>query len=503
MTQPTGTRLSRRTILQVSAASAATLAVSAPPIVSHVAAQSVATPAAGATPAVGATPTADQAALFAELDAFIAQRMAELRVPGVALGIIDGDVEHSAGYGVTNLDYPMPVDAATLFQIGSTTKTVTGTTAMRLVEQGRLDLDAHVRDYLPAFRVADEAASAEVRIRNLVTHTAGWFGDDLSETGDGDDALAVFVERMAALPQLFPVGEYFSYNNAAVDALGRVIEVITGQTYEQAARDLVLTPLGMDACAFFAEEIMTRPFAVGHTASPDDPTGPPVTVAQWAIPRASNPAGGVISTITDQLRYVRFHLGDGTVAGTPVLQPATMAAMQQPMGPGGSLGATVLDGVGVNWLLSTRAGARVVAHGGSTFGQQSAFMLVPERGFGVTVLTNSDSGAVLAEDVANWALGRFLGLTEEVPAGTPVPAAAQGDYVGTYEGGNDLQLVVESTDTGLTLSVLGQSLDLRLVSEDRCVTVLQGLPQLIDFVRDAAGQVGWLRISGRMAPKSA
>ena len=497
MTQQTGTRFSRRTMLQLSAASAATLAVAAPSIPSPVTAQSVATPAGGATP------TADQAGLFQELDAYIVQRMADLQVPGVALGIIDGDVEHTVGYGVTNLDYPMAVDDSTLFQIGSTTKTVTGTAAMRLVEQGRLDLDALVRDYLPAFRVADETASAEVRIRNLMTHSAGWFGDNLTETGDGDDALTMFVETMSTLPQLFPVGEYFSYNNAAVDTLGRVIEVITGQTYEQAARDLVLAPLGMDACAFFAEEIMTRPFAVGHTASADDPTGPPVTVPGWAIPRASNPAGGVISTITDQLRYIRFHVGDGSVAGTAVLQPATMTMMQTPMGPGGTLGATVLDGAGVNWLLSTRNGVRVVAHGGSTYGQQSSFMLVPERGFGVTVLTNSDSGAVLAEEVANWALDRFLGLPEVVPTGTPVPAAAQSDYAGTYDGGNDIQLVVEPAASGLTLSVLGQSLDLQLVAEDRVVTVLQGSPQLIDFVRDDAGQVSWLRLSGRMAPRSA
>ncbi len=497
MTHHTQTRLSRRTMIQLSTASAATLAVSRPSSPTHVSAQSVATPAGGATP------TADQTGLFEDLDAFIVQRMAELQVPGVALGIIQGKVERAIGYGVTNLDHPLPVDASTLFQIGSTTKTVTGMAAMRLVEQGRLDLDAPLRDYLPAFRVADEAASADVRVRNLMTHTAGWFGDDLSETGDGDDALAVFVERMDALPQLFPVGEYLSYNNAAVDALGRVIEVITGQTYEQAARDLVLTPLGMDACAFFAEEVMTRPFAVGHTASPDDPDGPPVTVPQWAIPRASNPAGGVISTVTDQLRYIRFHLGDGSVAGTAVLEPATMAAMQQPMGPGGSLGATVLDGVGVNWLLSTRGGARVVAHGGSTYGQQSSFTLVPERGFGVTVLTNSDSGAVLAEEVANWTMSRFLGLVEDVPTGTPVPAAEQGDFVGTYEAGPDIQLVVESTDSNLTLSVLGETFDLQLVAEDRCVTILQGLPQLIDFVRDEAGQVGWLRLSGRLAPRSA
>ena len=106
--------------------------------------------AAPATPAAGGDPDA----LFAELDAYLTQRMAELKVPGVAVGVIAGDREHTAGFGVTNLDHPLPVDADTLFQIGSTTKTFTATAIMRLVEQDKLDLEAAVRTYLPDFRVA-------------------------------------------------------------------------------------------------------------------------------------------------------------------------------------------------------------------------------------------------------------------------------------------------------------------------------------------------------------
>ena len=93
--------------------------------------------------------------LFAELDDFVVNRMAELKIPGVAIGVIAGDREHATGFGVTNVDHPLPVDTDTLFQIGSTTKTFTGTTIMRLVEQGKLDLEAPVRTYLPEFRVAD------------------------------------------------------------------------------------------------------------------------------------------------------------------------------------------------------------------------------------------------------------------------------------------------------------------------------------------------------------
>src|SRR5215813_6566380 len=97
--------------------------------------------------------------------------MRRIQVPGVVVGVIDGDVERVAGFGVTNVDHPLPVDGDTLFQIGSTTKTVTGTTAMRLVEQGRLDLDAPIRAYLPSLRLADEPTAAGVTLRHLFSHT--------------------------------------------------------------------------------------------------------------------------------------------------------------------------------------------------------------------------------------------------------------------------------------------------------------------------------------------
>ena len=131
------------------------------------------------TTASAASPNAQAAEeLFRELDAKIEAGMAEYHIPGVAVGVLYQGQEYVRGYGVTNVDYPQPVDGDTLFRIGSTTKTFTGTTVMRLVEQGLLDLDAPVRPYLPDFRVADEAAAARVTLRQCLNHSAGWLGDD-------------------------------------------------------------------------------------------------------------------------------------------------------------------------------------------------------------------------------------------------------------------------------------------------------------------------------------
>ena len=183
--------------------------------------------------------------LFRALDEKIEAAMARYHVPGVAVGVLLDGREYVRGYGVTNVDYPLPVDGDTLFRIGSTPKTFTGTAVMRLVEQGKLDLNAPVRRYLPELRLADESVAARVTVRQLLNHSAGWMGDDYADFGRGDDALAKYVTAMRQLPQLTALGQVLAYNNAAVDLAGRVIEVVTGSPYETALQNLVLDPLGL------------------------------------------------------------------------------------------------------------------------------------------------------------------------------------------------------------------------------------------------------------------
>ena len=176
------------------------------------------------------------------LAARVTDAMARLRVPGVAVGILHQGEETVTGFGVTNVDHPLPVDGDTLFQIGSTTKTVTGTTAMRLVEMGKLDLDAPVRTYLPRLRMVDPEAEASVTLRHLFTHTGGWLGDYFDDFGSGGDALQRMVEAMAALPQLAPLGEIWSYNNSGYYLAGRVIEIASGKSSKRPSKSWFSIP---------------------------------------------------------------------------------------------------------------------------------------------------------------------------------------------------------------------------------------------------------------------
>src|SRR4051794_6511486 len=182
----------------------------------------------------------------------LVQEAAErLAVPGVAVGVYFQGEEHYAFHGVTSVENPLPVDENTLFQFGSTGKTFTATAIMRLVDQGKVDLHAPVRTYLPDFRLKDETVAKSVTVLQLLNHTAGWAGDLMDDTGDGDDALVKYLEKMADLEQVTPLGSVVSYNNASLSVAGHIIATINGTTYEQAMRELIFEPLGLEHSFFF------------------------------------------------------------------------------------------------------------------------------------------------------------------------------------------------------------------------------------------------------------
>src|SRR5213075_785583 len=128
-------------------------------------------------------------------------------------------------------------------QFGSTGKTYTATAMLRLVEDGSVDLDAPVRKYVPELTLQDADVAARVTVIQLFNHTAGWEGDMMDNTGDGDDALEKYVARMERLQQVSPLGTTVSYNNASLSVAGLIIARVCGTTYEQAIRDLLLDPM--------------------------------------------------------------------------------------------------------------------------------------------------------------------------------------------------------------------------------------------------------------------
>ena len=443
------------------------------------------------------------------LNEFVAALTQEKRVPGVALGILSAGQTATGGFGVTNVEHPLPVTGETLFQIGSITKSFTAMAVMRLVEMGALQLDIPVRTYIPEFKVADEGAAAGATLRHLLTHTGGWEGDLFLDTGAGDDALSRYVAAMAGLEQLAPLGALYSYNNSGYSLAGRIIEVATGKRDEAAMQELVLGPLGLRRSYLQPTDAMTHRFVVGHGVGDKGAE----VLRPWPLARSAFPAGGIVCDIHDLLRYARFHLGDGTAeGGTRLLSADSMSMMHAPQ-----VKVWGDDAYGFGWFVDRLAGVRRVSHGGGTLGQSTLLMLVPERGFAVAVLTNAYQGGAIAREAVGWTMKEYLGL--ELPPG-PKPMEATPEQLAAYAGryaspAREMELALLCGRlVGQMVHKIGfptresppppapPPMALGLSEPDRLLELGRpGEGGQYDILRKPDGSIGWLRASGRLHPR--
>jgi CubicO group peptidase (beta-lactamase class C family) len=444
---------------------------------------------------------------FQDLISLVQELMQRFHVPGVSIGLIADGKDYTAGLGVTSITNPLPVTPETIFQIGSTTKTFTATALVLLAQEGKLSLDDHVRKFLPDFKVADENAAAGVTIRHLLNHTSGWIGDFFPETGPGDDAISKYVALMVDLPQKTPLGAYYSYNNAALVVAGRVIEVITGKTYEAAIREMIFEPLGMSNSFFFSSEVMVHRFAVGHVMQDQE-----VIVAQpWPIIRGGHPAGGVASDIPDQLRYARFHMGDGTApGGERLLTPESLKLMQTPTAPTGDG-----DSIGLTWAIEDIGGVRFYCHGGTTNGQESDFWIAPEKGVALTVLTNLDRGDQVHKAARDWVREHFLGVKKELPATIQLPLEKLQEYAKTFttsvgdllefrpdQGGMIMtHILIPHPEQGDQHGEPFSPMRTAFFASDQFLVLDPPFTNSIgEFLRDENGKITWMRLGGRLFP---
>jgi CubicO group peptidase (beta-lactamase class C family) len=452
---------------------------------------------------------------FEAIASLAESKMKEFGVPGVAVGIIANGVATTRGLGITNVEDPLPVTPHTVFPIASISKTFATTAIMRLVEQGKIDLHAPVRKYLPDFRVRDSAASREVTVWHLLTHLGGWEGQ-VSGPDRGTETLKDFVESptVTNLMQVAPPGAAWSYNNAGFSIAGRVIEVVTGEPINRALRDLVFQPLGLEHAGTTPGEFIVQRFAAGHTTRDGV-----ATLQRPFVPSSSVTAGGVGLCITDLLSYARFHMGDGTAqSGERVLKRESLELMRTPQ----IRKQSTDDDMGIGWHLRRMRDLHTASHGGTLSGHILLLEIVPERNFAIAILTNSNVGWRLIQDVEREALKSYLGATyaknqaiahrglvETLP--NVEPLTKQPDptpYLGTYARPSNTVLVRAEENRVIVQERqnsgrLGAEMPIAFFGPDRAV-VTDGTErgQSIEFVRDSGGAVKWVRVVGRVAVRT-
>jgi dipeptidyl aminopeptidase/acylaminoacyl peptidase/CubicO group peptidase (beta-lactamase class C family) len=365
-------------------------------------------------------------------------RLAERHhVPGAQLGLLrlgaDGAPDEllETSYGVLNVRTGAPVTTDALFQIGSITKVWTATVAMMLVDEGLLALDTPIAEVLPELRLADPDVTKQVTLRHLLTHTSGIDGDVFTDTGRGDDCLEKYVDVLGEAGQNHPLGATWSYCNSGYALLGRVIEKVTDQTWDQAMRERLFSPLGLDHTVTLPEEALLFAAAAGH----DERDGELAPAASWQLPRSIGPAGLVTSTVADVLAFARLHLTGGLAPdGTRLLSEesaAAMAAHQADLPDKLILG----DSWGLGWIRFGWDGERLIGHDGNTIGQAAFLRVLPGGRFAVALLTNGGHTRDLYEDLYREIFAEVAGVEMPEPFAPPVePVEVDvAPYVGRYE----------------------------------------------------------------------
>jgi CubicO group peptidase (beta-lactamase class C family) len=333
------------------------------------------------------TPTANGAAAassFREIESFVQDEMAAQRIPGLAVGIVEGDrIAYVRGFGRAD-DSGNEVTPQTPFIIGSVSKSFTALAVMQLVEANRIELDAPVQRYVPWFRVADEKASAEITVRHLLNHTSGLStktGRSFQGDGDtSDTALEQAVRKLDSAELTAPVGSKHQYSTVNYSVLGLIVQTVAGQSYESYVQTRIFDPLRMGNS--YTSETAAHGLATGHNYSFGRPRE-----ADLPYNRGLVPAGYLISSAADMTHYVISQLNFGRYDGTPVLSSAGIEELHRP-----AVQTPEADtSYGMGWFVGPRNDIPAIHHQGETFNFHSNVVLTPQSRRGVVVLMNAEN----------------------------------------------------------------------------------------------------------------
>lgn len=349
-----------------------------------------------------------------DLHAYVENVRKTFEVPGISLAIVkDGKVVVAQGYGVRKLGDPAPVDAQTLFGIASNTKAFTATALALLVEEGKLEWDAPVINYLPWFQLSDPYVTRELTVRDLLVHRSGLglgAGDLLWWPPSNYDRKEI-ARRLRHLPLVTSFRSAYAYDNVLYTVAGEVIETLSGQSWEEFVGSRILAKVGMNGSN-------VRHAEAGKGANVATPHAPIEGKVRVVAPFASdntNPAGGINSNAEDMAKWMIVQLDSGRVAGGRLFSRETTRQLWTPVtpiaigNPAPELAALRANfrGYALGFDVRDYRGKKLVTHTGGLPGYLSKVAMVPEIKLGIAILTNQESGAAF-EAIAYRILDHYL-----------------------------------------------------------------------------------------------
>jgi CubicO group peptidase (beta-lactamase class C family) len=346
-----------------------------------------------------------------DLAQFIPAQMQKWKVPGLAIAIVqNGQVIYSRGFGMRDIKGNLPVTTKTIFAIGSISKSFTSLSMGILNDEGKLDWDKPIRQYLPEFQMYDPVASERMTPRDLMSHRVGMAGHDLVWYSS-DFSREELVRRLRFLQSNHDFRSGYHYNNMLVMTAGYVLGKISGQSWEDFVRQHIFQPLQMNSTNFCVSESQkSSDFAQPYHK--DEHTG---IVSEIPFHPLSpvGPAGSINSNVEDMARYAIFQLGKGKVGEHQIVSESNLALVHTPQVtmpaglPAKEIGPR---SYAMGWVISSYRGHPLWWHNGGIDGFYALLTLLPDQHFGVVILTNLLNDDPVPEIISYHLYDDLLGL---------------------------------------------------------------------------------------------
>jgi CubicO group peptidase (beta-lactamase class C family)/D-alanyl-D-alanine dipeptidase len=400
----------------------------------------------GARPAVAqqrVDPPAKYAAAVRSLEALITQEIEVKRLPAVSVALVDDQqIVWACGFGYRDPAAKVPATAATVYRVGSVSKLFTDLAVMRLAEQGNLNIDAPVTDYLPDFR-PHNPYDTPITLRQLMTHRSGLVreppeGNYFDPTGP---TLAETIASLNRTTLVLKPGSKLKYSNAAIAVVGHVLERTQGQPFAEYLRRNLLEPLGLKRSTFEATPDLADDLAKAVMWTTYGREFPAPTFELGMAP-----AGSMYTTVTDLARLLSVIFAGGRGPNGPLVKPETLEQMYMPQfaAPG------TKSGCGLGFFVEEFDGTRRIGHGGAVYGFATEYAALPDEKLGAVVVVACDCANAVSERIADVALRHMLAVRRnqqppKVETTAPLDADRARRLAGRYATG---EKVVDLTESG-------------------------------------------------------
>jgi CubicO group peptidase (beta-lactamase class C family) len=349
---------------------------------------------------------------LAGFDLYVTDAMKQWKVPGLAIAAVRGDsIVFAKGYGVKTLGNPAPVDAQTLFAIGSASKAFTGAALEMLSDEGKISFDGRVTDYLPWFEMSDPWVTREIRVRDLLLHRSGlergdnvWYGTTRSR-----EEIVRSVRRLAPSSSF---RTHFQYQNLMYITAGEVVHQVTGQSWDDVIKARIFGPLGMNQSNTSVRDLAGLP----NVATPHAELGGVVKTIPWRNIDNAAAAGSINSNVADMAKWLRLWINRGSFQGQRIVSESMVREATTPQFTVDDpqmiarLMSPAFLGYGFGWFVQDFRGRRLVNHGGNIDGMAAMVTFLPDEKLGVVILTNMNQSDITLPLVAHL-YDRLLGIS--------------------------------------------------------------------------------------------